>query len=354
MNAVHDLKARAADYKQQHPDLHARELAKALGVHEAELVAARVGDDVVRLGDDYPEMIRELGKLGPVKTITRNENAVVEKWGGYEATDFSAHMGQVVGPIDLRIFLRSWRYAFAMDEAQHTKNAMRVRRSLQFFDASGDAIHKVYLEPTSDAVAWQSFIDRFRASEQSTAVALEPPPVADAEKSDADIDVSGFRTAWEAMQDTHDFFLMMRSFGVTRPQALRLAPPGRVVRVNRDALTDVLFGASKIDLPIMVFVGNRGLIQIHTGPVHRVKVLGPWVNVLDPEFNLHVREDAIHSAFVVSKPTRDGDVTALELFDERGELIAQLFGRRKPGQHESREWRAILAGLPPFVVAEAS
>jgi putative hemin transport protein len=73
--------------------------------------------------------------------------------------------------------------------------------------------------------------------------------------------------------------------------------------------------------------------------------MGPWFNVLDDSFNLHLREDRIASAFVVWKPTDDGVVTSLELFDAEGELIASLFGKRKPGQPEDEAWRALVAGL---------
>jgi putative hemin transport protein len=73
--------------------------------------------------------------------------------------------------------------------------------------------------------------------------------------------------------------------------------------------------------------------------------MGPWLNVLDPTFNLHLREDAIASSWVVRKPTRDGDVTSLELFDAAGFCFAQLFGQRKPGVPELESWRAVLQVL---------
>jgi hypothetical protein len=46
--------------------------------------------------------------------------------------------------------------------------------------------------------------------------------------------------------------------------------------------------------------------------------MGPWLNVLDPGFNLHLREDLIASAWIVRKPTADGVVSSLELFDAGG------------------------------------
>ena len=107
----------------------------------------------------------------------------------------------------------------------------------------------------------------------------------------------------------------------------------------------------------MVFVGSAGCIQIHTGPVKRVEPMefegkdagAPvvrWLNVLDPGFNLHLREDLIAQVWVVEKPTSDGVVTSLEAFDVNGDLMAMFFGARKPGKPEFQAWRDILGHLP--------
>ena len=133
---------------------------------------------------------------------------------------------------------------------------------------------------------------------------------------------------------------------LARTQALRLAGPGRARPVQPAALRLILEHAAANAMPIMVFVGNQGCIQIHTGPVHTLRQAGPWFNVLDPDFNLHLRETAIHTAWVVAKPTDDGQVTSLELFDAGGDAIATLFGKRKPGQAEDPAWRAALGRLP--------
>ena len=54
------------------------------------------------------------------------------------------------------------------------------------------------------------------------------------------------------------------------------------------------------------------------------------------------------------KPTEDGIVTAVEVFDADGEIIATLFGKRKPGQPELELWREIVAKLSPKDVADAA
>lgn len=84
-------------------------------------------------------------------------------------------------------------------------------------------------------------------------------------------------------------------------------------------------------------------MQIRTGPVHRLVGTGPWYNVLDTGFNLHLKETAIAEAYVVTKPTEDGPVTSLEVLDADGMLIVQFFGKRKPGTPELADWRALLS-----------
>ena len=99
----------------------------------------------------------------------------------------------------------------------------------------------------------------------------------------------------------------------------------------------------------MVFVGSPGCIQIHSGPVKRIEPMDirgvQWLNVIDPTFNLHLREDAIAHVWKVEKPTSDGVVTSVEAFDHEGELMAMFFGARKPGKRELEDWRSLTRRL---------
>ncbi|MBV1886112.1 MAG: hemin-degrading factor, partial [Parvibaculaceae bacterium] len=60
---------------------------------------------------------------------------------------------------------------------------------------------------------------------------------------------------------------------------------------------------------------------------------------------LHLRMDSIAKAWVVRKPSVDGDITSLEIFDENGQQIAFMFGARQPGDAELTAWRALIATL---------
>lgn len=335
-----------------------RDIAASLLASEAELIAAHVGVPApsapglaaVRLKPEWNAIVAALTSVGTVMALTRNESCVHEKTGRYEDVGGEGPVGLVLGPdIDLRVFYRAWAHGFAVDEADEA-GTKPPQRSLQFFDAAGTAVHKVFAKPGTDLAAWQALVDRFRADDQSTGILAGPATPREPDRPDAEIDVPAFREAWASMRDTHEFFGLLRRHGVGRVQALRLAEPRFVQPVEPGpggAARELLERAAADHTPIMVFVGNPGMIQIHTGTVRRVQVLGPWVNVLDPGFNLHLREDHIASAWVVRKPTTDGLVTSLELFDAEGNTIAMLFGERKPGRAELCCWRQVVAEVLP-------
>lgn len=322
----------------ERPKLRIRDAAEELGVAEAELVATSIGEGTVRLRPEFGAILGRVPALGPVMALTRNQHCVHERRGTYQGVRVGTGGGLVVGPdIDLRLDFSAWVRGFAVRDGD--------KRSLQFFDGAGVAVHKIHLEEESDHAAFDAIARDFAAPDQRpvelVTPALPPPPP----KPDELVDVVRMQEAWHFLADTHEFQALLDRFEVGRLQALRLAGDELAVRVHTSSARRVLEEAAARSLPIMVFVGSGGCLQIHTGPVEHVKILGPWLNVLDRSFNLHLREDAIASAWVVRKPTKDGVVTSLELFDAAGENIALFFGKRKPGSAELVAWRNLVMEL---------
>lgn len=344
MNDLATLDRRLAELRAAEPALRARDVAARLGISEGELVALGCGTaGTLRLKADFPALVARLPELGEVMVLTRNESCVHEKVGRFDKVSVEGHVGLVLDPdIDLRIFYHHWATAFALRE--ETRDG--PRRSLQVFDIDGTAVHKVYLRPGSDIAAFERLAADFTAEDQARAQAVTALPPPKAARPDAEVDVDGFRTAWRNLQDTHDFFAMLRQFDVLREQSLRLIGDEFARALDPTAPRALLNAAAATKLPIMIFVGSPGVIQIHTGEVANIVEMGPWINVMDPGFNLHLRLDRVAAAYVVRKPTRDGIVTSVELFDPEGGLIAMLFGKRKPGEPELQGWRDLVDGLP--------
>lgn len=320
--------------------LRIRNAAARLGVSEGELLATRIGDGVTRLRLEHRAILAEVPKLGRLMALTRNDDVVHERKGTYRNPQLGeGHVGLFVGPeIDLRIFWHAWAHAFAVLEPGKDG----ARYSLQFFAPDGEAVHKIYLIAESDAGAYHDLVERFRAEDQTPVMIAQPKPAERPERPDAQVDVQAFQAEWLALKDTHDFHMLMRKHGLVRTQALRLAPAGYAMPVTTNALRSTITRASTGQCPIMVFVGNAGMLQIHSGTVTKLMDVPEWFNVIDPDFNLHIREAAVAQCWVVRKPSVDGVITALECFDVRGNQIIQLFGARKPGIPELEQWRAII------------
>jgi len=338
------LKERWQSLLIEKPKIRIRDAAADLDTSEAQLLATRCGTDVTRLSGDWSQFIKDLSTLGRVMCLTRNENAVHERYGEFLKTDFFHGMGQVVGPdIDLRLFMDHWKMGFAVTD----QTPEGERQSFQIFDASGEAVHKVYLQKESNYGGYGVILNKYRSADQGCAQSVAAAPLPRPELPDAEIDVAGFQQAWLEMKDTHAFFMLMGKFRVSREQALRLAPEGYALRVSLSSTKEMLEAASGSGTPIMVFIGNRGCLQIHTGPVTNIKMFGTeWLNVLDDDFNMHLREPAIAGAWVVKKPTVDGNVTSLELYDQAGNNVALFFGKRKPGEPEDPAWRQMVSRFP--------
>jgi len=331
-----ELKERWADYKALNPKTRIRDAAKELNSTEAELVATGIGESATLLEGDFRELLKEVGTLGHVMALTRNDHVVHERKGTYENVSFNNHVGLVLGPdIDLRMFLGDWKSGFAVHEND--------RFSLQFFNSNGDATHKIYLTEKSNKDAYDALVTKYTAADQDAALVITPKPEKKAEEVvEADIDVAAFHEEWLALKDTHDFFTLLRKYKLTRKQALRNAPAGHAYQIKPESMKVVFDAASESQVPIMVFVSNPNCIQIHTGPINKIFVMGPWLNIMDPEFNLHLREDAIDEAWVVKKPSEAGLVTGIELIDKEGTLFNQFFGKRKPGIPELPEWTKLV------------
>ncbi len=336
-----DLAARWNILRGEKPALRIRDAAATLGVSEAELVALGVGRTATPLKADWRGILNDMQEVGRVMCLTRNEHCVHERHGRFEGVDVKPAHGIVLGPdIDLRLFLGSWKHGFAVREP--LKQGERL--SLQFFDGAGDAVHKIYATEETDRPAFDALIARY-AVETPPDMKIGPRASAAVDRPDSEIDLAGLRAAWLGMKDTHEFFGMLGKFKVGRVQALRLVGEDLARELPVRTLRAAFEAASADGTPIMVFVGSHGCIQIHTGPVKRLVETHGWFNVLDPDFNLHLREDGVARVFSVRKPTEDGIVTSIEAFDSHNRNILLMFGARKPGNPELEAWRAIVANV---------
>ena len=327
--------------RSENPDMRERDFAQQMGISEAEFVAAYVGEGVTRLVCDVPAALNGLAAVGEVMALTRNESAVHEKIGTYGGVRLGEGAGVVInGEINLRVFPPRWKYAFAVEK---TGSDGEVRRSLQFFDGAGDAVHKVHLRPASDVAAYRALVGQLASPDQQAwlpEVAPIPPMAKNAAVSREELTES-----WSKLTDTHDFYPMLRRLKLPRIDAVALARDAFTWQLDTGATQRLIDVAVAEALPIMVFAGSRGCVQIHGGPIRNVKPMGPWLNIIDETFHMHLRLDHIASLWAVRKPTDRGQVTSVEAYSANGSLIVQFFGIQEKGLDAPR-WVEVVDALP--------
>lgn len=325
--------------KEANPGKYARDLAEILAISEAELTHLRVSHDAGRLDVDARTLLAALEKVGTTKSITRNDYAVHEQVGRYENQHLNGHAGLILNPraLDLRLFLQHWLNIFCMTE--HHPNG--DRHSIQFFDAAGNAVHKVYTTDETDMAVWNALVSQYRSETNSPLNITQVPKTQEATQPEsADVDAE-----WRAMTDVHQFFQLLHRNNLSRQQAFRAVGDDLAYSVDNGSLAQILEAARDEKNEIMIFVGNPGCVQIFTGEIEKVRPHGEWINIFNSRFTLHLIEGAIAESWVTRKPTKDGFVTSLELFAADGTQIAQLYGQRTEGQPEQQQWREQIAAL---------
>lgn len=342
LNSGSEIRSRKADSQR----MRARDLADHLNIREAQLVAAEVGHGTTRIKASPEDIMPWLTGLGEVLALTRNESCVIEKVGVYDNFHPGKHASMILNDaIDLRMFPTQWINAFAVEDGN--------KRSIQVFDAAGDAIHKVHLREGSDVDHWSKLVDALRHEDQSDTLSVasrKPPEAPKADPAKADV----LRAEWAKMTDTHQFLRMTSKLKMNRLGAYRIVGEPMARQVQIAAVNQMFETLAGSGTEIMMFVGNRGCIEIHGGPFETLKPMGPWQNILDPGFNIHLRMDHIAEVWAVTKPTQRGDAVSVETFDAQGNIIFQMFGRRTDAKDHRPDWNAVVAALPSVTEKETA
>jgi putative hemin transport protein len=327
---------------------------------EAAALARAIGPDVVLLntaGHGARDIMRRALDFGVVMAQTGNALAVMERTGvatrletdgdaPAQDADSAARSrniagGYVGGDIDLRFDFDAWRYAFAVAQPA---DGGRVARSLQFFDAQGRAVHKLFLRSEAAGGLFDLLARDLRAPVQRLALPPDAAPVPQEPRPeprpDSAIDVRRLRQAWQAMEDIGQLGAVMAEFGVTREQALRLAPQGMAPRLAPRAVRTLLEAVAKHRLPLVVLVGNAGVTQVYTGVIAAATADGADFTAQAPGFSLRLSDSAFHSGYVVQR----AGGASVEFFGPEGDPVVTFVGMRDRAQPLA--WGELVKSLP--------
>lgn len=316
-----------------------REGAAELGVSEGELMAD--APDTVYLGSAIRDIVLKLDTLGLVESIVRNDVVVHEKKGVYENVSLAPTSGLAlnIGGLDLRLFPSHWHHVFAITMNYGDK----LSRSIQFYDEFGVAIEKVFMRDDSKLPEWNALIDAFRTEAKPQFKHETRPPVVIPQSLSPERE-KAFQERWMELKDVHYFGGLLETFDIDRQVAYRHAPKGYTKQLDNSVWEKVLNDVRDSEMELMIFVGNRGLVQIQTGKVHNIVRSHGYLNIFDGKtegFSMHLKDSDITETWVVRRPIRDGLVTCIDGFDARRNTVIQFFGRRQEGETELNKWHSI-------------
>lgn len=327
--------------KQAAPKKFIWELAKQLNVSEAALRQVCIGHDARRLIVNPMKLLTEMTKVGEVLAITDNGLAVNEIYGHYRNPRIDDYAGMFLNPggLDLRLFTQHWVSIFALEETMHDGS---VWQSIQFFDAQGDAVHRIYASKNTDMQQWQALTERYAVNDAPPLEIRQPD---DNNTVTTTVTKDEVEQHWRDMVDVHQFYGLLKKFSLYRQQAFRLVSDDLARKVSKDSASKLLQQAQQVQNEIMIFTGSRGCVQIYTGQVEEMNTRDEWINLKGHQFSFHLLTSAIDECWVVKKPTGDEFVTSLELFDVNGMQITQFYGARREGQPEQTTWRQQVNSL---------
>lgn len=327
--------------KEGNPSIKSYDAAEKLGISELELLLSKLGQGVTLLDDKCGEQLKAVESLGEVVAITRNHTMVHTTTGTYKKVSIHKTMGLAFGEIDLRIFLTQFKFSLAVDASISSQNTA----SIQFFNAQGVAVHKVFLTADSNLEAYNKLVADFTADKQSQIDNIEQPtkakPLLDSAEK-VGLDLALFEQHWSELKDVHHFMALLKKHKIERVPAYKAIKDEFALELNPNAFKQALELAHERGLSIMVFVGSSGLVQIYTGQIQELESIDERLEAKGKKFSLDAKLAEIATAWRVRKPSRDGVVTSLEVFNNQGEQLLLLFGERQEGQPEQEKWQQLL------------
>ncbi len=254
------LKSEWKKFRSENKNIRIRDAASKMGVSEAEILSTEIGDSVSYLSiSDFSLFLKDILCVDKLMILIRSKIVVHENI--IESKNVKLTENQIVdinGLIVLDFDSSHFKYAFF----QNKLHAKRQLRSFQIFNKKGDAVVKIYLKSKD--------IDIF----DNIALKYES-------KYNYELQ-SGVNVNHLIQEHPNIVFYFDKNNSIPE-----------IIEVSNQSLRVLLDAASNIKLPIQIHGLGVGSVQYHRDIVKNIVDYGPWVNVIDKKFNLHVLESEI-------------------------------------------------------------
>lgn len=293
-------------------------------------------EGTIPIRGEWADIVGAVITGGAIRASTESGGITIEQTG--TVGDYNLRGEGTIGSVvqddlDLRFLFRHW--AGGLVHSAHT--------TIDFIDSSGTICVSLHAADDAARTTIEAVAEQFEGPLPDTPAAPARQPL----KSDGDVDREALLADWRAMQNVHHFEALLGKHGVGRLQALRLAGPEFARELSTDAFGALLDRLDENGQEIMVFVANRGMVQIYSGPATEKKRAGHGWEIMQGGAKIYVPDTALHGLWLVHKPTAAGIITSLEFVrDDSDQSLASIFGRHPHGDAQPPEWLGLLEQLP--------
>ena len=293
-------------------------------------------EGTIPLRGNWAKIVDSITSGGAIRASTQSGGVTIEQTGTVYEFDIRGEgtMGSVVqDDLDLRLLFRHW--VGGLVHPAHT--------TVDFIDATGAVCVSLHAADDSTRNAIEAAANQFRGPTLDVPVA----PIRPSPRNDEDVDRNALLADWRAMQNVHHFEAMLSKHHIGRLQALRLAGPEFARALSTKAFGALLAKLGKDGQEIMVFVANRGMVQIFSGPTDEKKRARNGWEIAHRQTKLYVPDTTLYKIWLVNKPTAAGIITSLEfVHEDNDQSVASIFGRHPHGEAQPSEWLELLETLP--------
>ena len=282
------LKKRWNDFR-LNPDnqkIRIRDAANRLDVSEAELLSTEI-DNISTFYLDVKDIqlfMDSLLALDEIMLLIRNDYVVHEKIVRVKDIAIESNLiyfKNETKDVLLETDLRSIKHIF-FEKKMH---AGRELRSFQFFNGHGNSILKVYLKgklkDCFDRIAYKYKVDYNYE--------LQKP---------ADLKVL-------VVKRNINFQFLDKESSFNQQEK----------KIENNILRDVFTKASKGNIPIQIHGVGLNFIQYHRGNIKNIIDYGPWINVIDKKFNIHILEGKLTDSILFKYSQNNRTYYSVEFFD---------------------------------------
>lgn len=289
-----------------------------LGLSEAEFLALSCGHHTRRLKTDWLPLLHWLRGIPALRSITTNAGAALEQPLAHEEAGVSGHSLRLHGPDqELEFDFSQWHCGFAV--APGVDGTQRA--GLRFFNPHGDLLHSIEAEVPFRLSLGMSA--DFHAVDQGREQPLPCPRPSTPAELDA-FDAECLRLWWQ-LPLAHTARPVPGLPGVTRGRLLAALGQDHAIQVELGALHTLVECLDALEREsLRLTVANHGAVQRCRGRGFYAARMDEAILLHNETCTLRLLPRAVHAAWMVRKPTHQGERLGLELHDERGELLAGI------------------------------